>query len=449
MSKPTYPPTYNPHVVPSLVPKPWVQSPSAPITLINCKVVDVINGKIIPVLQSIKLEAGKILSISPTSDDTQTQQDSSNVVDIDGHYICPGLIDCHVHIIHTPGEPTIAQMRQVPRELAALRSTYVLRTMLTRGFTTIRDLGGANKLIANALEEGVISGPRLIQCGYVISQTGGHGDSLPSISGANEGCCGHVYSSGRTADGVPAVLKAVREEIKAGADFIKLMIGGGVASPYDSIESIQFTPEEVRAATSTAWNSGRLICTAHAYTPDAIRYAVDNGVKGIEHGNLLDEPTAQLLKEKGVWLTPTLATYGAFTRPPFDKVLPPSGMEKNKYVMTRGLESLKLAHETGVQICFGTDLLNSMHALQTEEFSIRSIVLPSEAILRQATVNAAKMLGFEGQLGVIAKDAIADMIVLSKNPLDDITILDRPEENLLAVIKEGRLVSGQLEGFSA
>ncbi|WVW81025.1 hypothetical protein I302_103016 [Kwoniella bestiolae CBS 10118] len=448
MSKPTYPPTYNPHVVPSLVPKPWVPPPSTRVTLINCRVVDVVKGRIIPELQTIKLEAGKITSISETSKDME--EESRNVVDVDGRYICPGLIDCHVHIIHTPGEPTIAQMRQVPRELAALRSTYVLRTMLTRGFTTVRDLGGANKLIANALEEGVISGPRLIQCGYVISQTGGHGDSLPSISGGNgEGCCGHVYSSGRTADGVPAVLKAVREEIKAGADFIKLMIGGGVASPYDSIESIQFTPDEVKAATMTAWNSGRLMCTAHAYTPDAIRHAVDNGVRGIEHGNLLDEPTAQLLKDKGIWLTPTLATYGAFTRPPFDKVLPPSGMEKNKYVMTRGLESLTLAHETGVQICFGTDLLNSMHALQTEEFTIRSIVLPSEAILRQATVNAAKMLGFEGQLGVVASEAIADLIVLARNPLQDITVLDRPEENLLAVIKEGRLVSGQLENYPA
>ncbi|WWC92108.1 uncharacterized protein L201_007062 [Kwoniella dendrophila CBS 6074] len=447
MSKTTYPPTYNPHVVPSLVPKPWLRPPSTKVTLVNCKIIDVVKGKVLPELQTVKLEGGKIVSIIPSSE--VEENDRNNIVDIDGHYLCPGLIDCHVHIIHTPGEPTIAQMRQVPRELAALRSTFVLRTMLTRGFTTVRDLGGANKLIANALEEGVISGPRLIQCGYVISQTGGHGDSLPSISGANEGCCGHVYSSGRTCDGVPGVLKAVREEIKAGADFIKLMIGGGVASPYDSIESIQFTPEEVRAATYTAWNSGRLTCTAHAYTPEAIRHAVDNGVKGIEHGNCLDEDTAKLLSEKGIWLTPTLATYGAFTRPPFDKVLPPSGMEKNKYVMTKGLESLKLAHEAGVQICFGTDLLNSMHALQTEEFSIRSIVLPSDVILRQATVNAAKMLGYEGQLGVVKADAIADLVVLSKNPLDDITILDRPEENLLAVIKEGRLVSGSLEGFPA
>ncbi|WVR08394.1 hypothetical protein IAU60_005449 [Kwoniella sp. DSM 27419] len=155
------------------------------------------------------------------------------------------------------------------------------------------------------------------------------------------------------------------------------------------------------------------------------------------------------MAEKGIWLTPTLATYGAFTRPPFDKHLPPTGMEKNKVVMTKGLEGLKIAHEAGVQICFGTDLLNSMHALQTEEFTIRSVVLSSPVILRQATVNAARMLGLEGKLGVIAPDAIADLIVLERNPLDDITILDRPEKNLVAVIQEGRLATGALAGYPA
>ncbi|WVF68082.1 hypothetical protein IAT40_002845 [Kwoniella sp. CBS 6097] len=440
-----YPPTYNPHLLPELVAKPWMKQPSLAITLLNCKVIDTEAGRLLDGLRTVKLEGGKVVSIEKT--DLSIAAEGS-VVDVKGRYICPGLIDCHVHIIHTPGEASIASMRIVPRELVTLRSTYVLKSMLKRGFTTIRDLGGANKMIANAIEEGLIEGPRLFQCGYVISQTGGHGDSLPGVSGGNgEGCCGHVYSSGRTADGVPAVLKAVREELKGGADFIKLMIGGGVASPYDALESVQFTKEEVRAATETAWNSGKKICTAHAYTVEAINHAIENGVKGIEHGNILDIPTAEMMAEKGIWLTPTLATYGAFTRPPFDKHLPPSGMEKNKMVMEKGLESLKIAHDAGVQICFGTDLLNSMHALQTEEFTIRSIVLGSGDILRQATYNAGKLLGYEGKLGVLQPDAIADLIVLEKNPLEDIKVLDRPEENLVAVVKEGRLVSGQLPGY--
>ncbi|OCF42588.1 hypothetical protein I317_03573 [Kwoniella heveanensis CBS 569] len=448
MPEATYPPTYNPHLLPELVAKPWLRELSPAVTLLHCKVIDTEAGKLLDGMRTVKLRAGKIVSIDKGGETANIG--GKNVVDVEGRYICPGLIDCHVHIIHTPGEASIASMRTVPRELVTLRSTYVLESMLKRGFTTIRDLGGANKMIANAIEEGIIEGPRLLQCGYVISQTGGHGDSLPGISGGSgEGCCGHVYSSGRTADGVPAVLKAVREELKGGADFIKLMIGGGVASPYDALESVQFTRDEVRAATETAWNSGRKMCTAHAYTVDAIIHAIENGVRGIEHGNILDKPTAEMMAEKGIWLTPTLATYGAFTRPPFDKHLPPSGMEKNQMVMEKGLESLKIAHDAGVQICFGTDLLNSMHALQTEEFTIRSIVLESKDILRQATCNAGKMLGYEGKLGVLKPDAIADLIVLEKNPLEDIKILDRPEENLVAVIKEGRLISGSLPAFPA
>ncbi|WVR08395.1 hypothetical protein IAU60_005450 [Kwoniella sp. DSM 27419] len=290
---PSYPPEYNPHLLPQLVAKPWLRPSPEPVTLLNCRVVDVVRGVLLDGLRTVTIEQGRIVSID-LPDETK-HSPAGGVVDLAGRYLCPGLIDCHVHIIHTPGEASIAAMRTVPRELVTLRATYVLKTMLSRGFTTVRDLGGANKLIANAIEEGIIPGPRLFQCGFVISQTGGHGDSLPGVSGgSSEGCCGHVYSSGRTADGVPAVLKAVREELKAGADFIKLMIGGGVASPYDAIESVQFTREEVRAATETAWNSGRKMCTAHAYTVDAIRHAVENGARGIEHGNLLDRPTAEM-----------------------------------------------------------------------------------------------------------------------------------------------------------
>lgn len=176
----------------------------------------------------------------------------------------------------------------------------------------MRDCGGATKIIAEALHEGLIEGPRLFQCGKAISQTGGHGDfAAVGTPGMSVACCGgHSISLGRVADGVPAVLKAVREELKQGADFIKIMLGGGVASECDAIETVQYSLEEVKAVTSSAWQYGKkMVClpytlprwyvliqqtTAHAYTIEAINHAIEGGCRGIEHGNLMDKATAKL-----------------------------------------------------------------------------------------------------------------------------------------------------------
>ena len=154
----------------------------------------------------------------------------------------------------------MGEMVRTADQLVTLRSTFILKSMLSRGFTTVRDTGGATKHLSNSIEENLIPGPRLFQCGKAISQTGGHGDFSPAQSGGDGvGCCGggHVQSLGRTADGVPNVLKAVREELKQGADFIKIMVGGGVASETDGIETVQYSPEEIRAVTSTAWQMGK------------------------------------------------------------------------------------------------------------------------------------------------------------------------------------------------
>ncbi|CAK5278314.1 unnamed protein product, partial [Mycena citricolor] len=271
-----------------------------------------------------------------------------------------------------------------------LRTAYVLKEMLLRGFTTVRDTGGASKRVALAIEEGLFPGPRLIQCGKALSQTGGHGDFEPGLSGGSStSCCGgHSKGLGRVADGVPDVLRAVREELKAGADFIKIMVGGGVASETDAIETVQYTAEEIKAITTTCKQMGGKMTTAHAYTVEAIRHAIDNGVAGIEHGNLIDRPTADLMASKGIFLTPTLSCYGIMVRPPFEDFLPPDGKKKNAQVMEQGLAALKIAHEAGVTICYGSDLLTSLHALQTEEFAVRAAVLPSQEILRHATTNA-------------------------------------------------------------
>lgn len=215
----------------------------------------------------------------------------------------------------------------------------------------------------------------------------------------------------------------------------------------DAIETVQFTAEEIRAITTTCKQMGNVHTTAHAYTNESVLHAIDNGVMGIEHGNLIDESVARLMAEKGIFLTPTLSCYDIMIRPPFEDFLPPIGQEKNAQVMVRGLQTLKIAEEAGVTVCYGSDLLTSMQALQTEEFHARSTVLPSPAILKHATTNAAKMLRMTGLLGCIAPGSFADILILDANPLENIRVLDRPEIHLLAVVKEGRVVCSRVDGL--
>ncbi|KAJ7056880.1 hypothetical protein C8F01DRAFT_1211091 [Mycena amicta] len=428
----------RPSLLPKLAIKPWVKPAPDDVVLANARIVHPASSSIQSGLQNIHIKnAGRwqnsrspgsvCLPVSFLDDPCTSSSD----------FRSSGLIDCHVHVAAVPGTKNMMDLFQSSEQDINLRTTYVLKEMLLRGFTTVRDTGGASKRLALAIEEGLIPGPRLIQCGKAISQTGGHGDFTTPES--STGCCGgHAKGLGRVADGVPEVLKATREEIKAGV--IKIMVGGGVASETDTIESVQLTAEEIRAITTTCKQMGGKMATAHAYTVDAVRHAIENGVSGIEHGNLIDRPTANLMASKGIYLTPTLSCYGIMVRPPFEDFLPPDGKIKNAQVMAKGLDALKIAHEAGVTICYGSDLLTSMHALQTEEFAVRASVLPADVVLKHATTNAAKMLGKSSLIGTISPGAYADLLVLNANPLEDVTVLDWPEKHLLGVMKGGRLL---------
>ncbi|KAF7366775.1 Amidohydro-rel domain-containing protein [Mycena sanguinolenta] len=458
----------RPNLLSKLAIKPWVKAPPEDLILTNAQIVQPSTSSILAGKQKITIKNGMIASVK--SDALHTGEEGVKTVDLNGAFVCPGLIDCHVHITAVPGVKNMGEYNQLLEQDINLRTAYVLKEMLLRGFTTVRDTGGASKRIALAIEEGLMPGPRLIQCGKALSQTGGHGDSSPAVSGGvSTGCCGgHSSGLSRVADGVPEVLKAVREELKAGADFIKIMVGGGVASETDAIETVQYTAEEIRAITTTCKQMGGKISTAHAYTVDAIRHAIDNGVAGIEHGNLIDKPTANLQngEQRDIFDTHSLVLRlvsvqfpyglpeidqrepeGIMVRPPFEDFLPPDGKIKNAQVMAQGLEALRIAHDAGVHICYGSDLLTSMHALQTEEFAVRASVLPSSAILKHATTNAAHMLGKSSLIGTIAAGAYADLLILNKNPLEDVTVLDRPEDHLLAVMKQGRVFSSIVQGL--
>ncbi|KAL7907810.1 hypothetical protein GGI35DRAFT_470332 [Trichoderma velutinum] len=414
---------------------PWKLPPQRQYIFRNAKVVDTANGKIIP-NQVIRLSGGLVEII----DDKLAQLvkgflGDDGIVDLEGKYLCPGLIDCHAHISSVPGEKGLtASIVHPDMAVSHFRQPYMAAQVLYRGFTTLRDTGGATLALKEAIADDVFPGPRLFIANKALSQTGGHGDSRS----AHEACCGTTNCLSTVVDGVPAAILATREQIRMGADFIKIMTSGGVASPTDRLDHIQFTAAEIRAITEVAETYNTYV-TAHAYTPRAIRHAVDNGVKGIEHGNLIDRETAEYMAKNNVWFTPTLVTYHAMGSDKYAGFLPPENREKNQQVLEQGLRSLRLADEAGVTICHGSDLLGPLWVEQSKEFGIRAQALSAVKILQGATVNAARMLNQANFLGQIKDGFAADLLVLNANPLEDITILDEPEKHILAVLKNGRV----------
>ena len=359
------------------------------------------------------------------------------VVDLRGRVLMPGLIDAHVHIYLSELDLTLIE--DIPVTLAVAQAGPVLRAMLERGFTTVRDAGGADWGIREAVDSGILPGPRLLISGRVISQTGGHADFRSRTNGENSnGCnCGNVLEMfAHLVDGVPSVLHAVREELRKGADHIKIMISGGVASPNDPLEGLQFTEEEIRAAVQTAEASGKY-ALAHAYSAAAIRRGVACGVRTIEHGNLIDECTARFVAERKSFVVPTLVTYDSMDRRGRDLGLPAKNLEKNKKVLSAGLRSLEICKAAGVEMGFGTDLLGVLRADQSREFLILAQVLSPAEVLRSATVTNARLLGKESEIGQIKAGALADLLIIDGNPLKDLNLLQDEGAHISAIMKNG------------
>jgi imidazolonepropionase-like amidohydrolase len=406
----------------------------------NANIVDTASGSI-HWNQTIKLHNGLIVAIGAD----MSPHDGDVVVDVAGKYICPGLIDCHVHLTSVAGDPSLSGGISTPdAAISYFRQPFLCKQMLSRGFTSVRDTGGATLALKEAIDDDVFPGPRLTISNKALSQTGGHGD-MRGVHDKQK-CCGGDSGLTNVVDGVPGCIQAAREQLRTGADFIKIMTGGGVASPTDKLENTQFTAAEIQAICEVADTYGTYV-TAHAYTPKAIRHAVDNGVKGIEHGNFIDEETARYMAKKGIWLTPTLVTYDAMGSDKYAGFLPPANRAKNQEVLAKGLESLRIAEEAGVTICHGSDLLGPLQEEQSREFGIRARALSSIAVLRGATVNAAKLLGHEKLLGQIKVGFAADLLVLTENPLDDVSVLDEPEKTVLAVMKNGRVYTSRWRGL--
>ncbi|MGA9895875.1 MAG: amidohydrolase family protein [Xanthobacteraceae bacterium] len=361
-----------------------------------------------------------------------------------GRVLMPGLIDAHWHAIMA-STPQMVLMTADPNYLQLVAARQAQATLM-RGFTTVRDLGGPVFGLKRAIDEGVTIGPRIYPSGAFISQTSGHGDfrfsfEVPRVPG------GQLSRS--EAEGIAAIADSpdevrlrAREQLRQGASQIKLMAGGGVASPYNPIESTQFTEPEIRAAVEAADNWGTYV-TVHAYTPRAIRQALAAGVKCIEHGQLMDEPTAKLLADDGIWwsLQPLLDDDDA---PPLANPVSQKALE----VFAGTDNAYKLAKKYNVKTAFGTDILFDAR-LTTRQGAILAKMVrwytPAETLKMATADNGALMAlsGFinpyPGKLGVVEERAIADLLLIDGNPLENIKLIADPDKNLLVIIKGGTI----------
>jgi imidazolonepropionase-like amidohydrolase len=357
------------------------------------------------------------------------------VIDCGGRTLMPGLIDSHVHVFLS--EVNIRSLEQIPLTLMTARAAKLMLGMLDRGFTTVRDTGGADWGIKTAVEQGAVPGPRLFIAGQAIGPTGGHSDSRRRTDmGARCHCCNAMAYTMCVSDGEREVRKAAREQMRQGADHVKIMMSGGVASPYDPLDSLQFTPGEAAAAVEEAAAFGRYVC-AHAYTPEAITRAAHAGVRTIEHGNLIDDAAAALMAQKGMFLIANLVAYYAMRERAGEFGMTADMLGKNDLVIDGALRSLEICKRAGVPVAYGSDLLGQLQVDQSREFILRSEVLSPLDIIRSATTVGAQVVRMEGKLGTLAAGALADILVVDGDPLKDLGVLQHQGRHLPVIMKGG------------
>lgn len=353
-------------------------------------------------------------------------------IDLGGATVVPGLIDAHLHAY----AHAIGGMALETRKLSyvAINATRRLGDSLRRGFTTVRDVAGGDQGLKEAIEAGIVTGPRYLFTGQALSQTGGHAD----VREAGYDTCfshGHI---GEVVDGVDAVRQAVRERFRTGAHCIKIMASGGVVSPTDPLRILQYSPEEIRAAVDEAARR-RSYVAAHAYTGEAVVHAVSNGVLSVEHGNLIDEEAARVMAEHGAFLVPTLAAYDAMNRRGPEVGLPAVGQAKNAEVLEAGRGAVAMAAKAGVKVGWGSDLMGDL-----EDDQLRGIALQAEAqepldLLRSLTTVNAELIG-ASELATFEPGTPADLLALAADPVAEPEVL-WDESRPRTVVMGGRLVS--------
>ena len=358
----------------------------------------------------------------------------AHAFDVSGRFIMPGLIDAHVHVIGVTFD--VNGLARMPPYLVAAQAKGVLEAMLMRGFTTVRDAGGANWGLAEAVRQGHFVGPRLFVSGLALAQTGGQGDFR--VRGQRElGCpvCRGEHTLTRVVDGAEDVRKAVREELREGADQIKVMASGGMASGIPT-DRPQFAMDELRAMVEEAERCGTYVM-AHAYESEAIARCLDAGIRSIEHGSSLDQATATMMVDRGAFLVPTLSVYSAFQEHGPSIGYPASTVATFSQLFKDSLESLSRAHALGIKIGHGSDLEGEMHHFQSREFLLKAEILSAREVIASATITNAELLNMTGRLGVVAEGGLADILVVDGNPLEQIGVLADPDRHLRLIMKDG------------
>jgi imidazolonepropionase-like amidohydrolase len=349
-----------------------------------------------------------------------TVGDADVVIDARGGTVVPGLIDAHFHAYAVSLHLLDIEAR--PLSYVVLAGARRLRAALGRGFTTVRDVAGGDAGFARAIREGLIPSPRYLYTGAALSQTGGHGDSRE----ADSDLCGCQHHMNEVVDGVDALRLAARDRFRRGAHAIKIMTSGGVVSLTDPIRIPQYSAEEVRAVTEEARRRESYVA-AHAYSPEAIRHSVVNGVRSIEHGNLLDAPTAALMAEHGAFLVPTLITYDAMNRRGADIGMAAVSQAKNREVLEAGRNAVEVARTAGVRIGFGTDLMGGLEDEQLGGLRLQVEVEGAIETLRSATSVNADLLG-RPDLGRIQPGTAADLLLLDGDPFRNPELLWGPPQ---------------------
>jgi imidazolonepropionase-like amidohydrolase len=387
------------------------------------------------------------ISTSPISIDTKN---NIRVIAANGRVLMPGLIDAHWHAFMA-ATPLQLLITSPPSYLHLLAARQAEATLM-RGFTAVRDCGGPVFGLKRAIDEGVTIGPRIYPSGAFISQTSGHGDlrfhfELPRRTG---GPLSYSEKEGiaAIADSPDEVRLRAREQLRQGASQIKLMGGGGVSSPNNPIESVQYTEAEIRAAVEAADNWGTYV-TVHAYTPPAIRQAVAAGAKCIEHGHLIDEPTAKLLADKGIWwsLQPFIFDQARLA------VMDPVSQKKALQIWTGTENAYKLAKKYKIKTAFGTDILFDAEAANRQGTYLTRLLrwyTPAEA-LKMATADNGELMAlcgyinpYPGKLGVVEEGALADLLLVDGNPLENIRLVEEPDRNFLVIMKDGKIYKDTL-----
>ena len=366
-----------------------------------------------------------------------------SIVDCSGMTLMPGLTDAHVHI-GAVDVNILDQHREYPSNLTALLMAGILTDTLMQGFTTVRDAGGADWSFKAAVERGVVEGPRLLVSDKPLSQTGGHGDwRRRSETQSPEIFCPTAGMRSVVCDGADAVRRAAREQLRLGADQIKIMASGGAMSPADELAATQYQIAEIRASVEVAEAAGTYVM-AHAYNDGSVRNCLEAGVRSIEHGNLIDEETAALIARSNAYLVPTLVTYEALSDEGDAYGVPENVIRKIDEAREVGIRALRYAYEAGAKIASGSDLLGPLQDRKARELEVKTEVMSPMESLMSATKTNAELFGLQDLIGTVEEGKLADLLVVEGNPLEDISVL-QDRNNLKIIIKGGRTFKNELQ----